>query len=373
VIDRPVLIAGGGIAGLGVATIRRIAPVCVALVLALMPHLSAAQGLGETLAVVRSTPYADSQGVADNLATIRRWVLFGESYCEQPDRHLLLDRRWRFLGYIDDGDTPAVTIERLNAARQRMAESGRVGQAVPGTADAAGYPFALACDQPFTDMADAISRVTGDNPEYRLWGTWDGMAIGTEAEPVSLADLFDAVVDYRRSQQRLSFPEDVIPVFLGKVIIESGGNKDALSADSAIGILQLLPAVLEDCGIPGRFRRHRIAQVDCALSLMEQNHRNLAGPFENRFGHLSETKGSLLYSMLLVQAYQIGVGRAVQLLEDPELGRAAAYFAEHHDNFSAEDILVGMIYHNLGRRDIGLRTLYYVTDTRLATEALSGK
>jgi hypothetical protein len=29
-----------------------------------------------------------------------------------------------------------------------------------------------------------------------------------------------------------------------------------------------------------------------------------------------------------------------------------------------------MIFHNLGRRDIGMLTLYYVTDTQLATEAL---
>jgi hypothetical protein len=71
-----------------------------------------------------------------------------------------------------------------------------------------------------------------------------------------------------------------------------------------------------------------------------------------------------------VQAYQIGVGRTVHLLQDEELAKAARYFSEHHERFSAEDILVGMIYHNLGRRDIGMLTLYYVTDTRLATEAL---
>jgi hypothetical protein len=77
--------------------------------------------------------------------------------------------------------------------------------------------------------------------------------------------LFQADVDYRRQQQRLSFPDGAIPVFLGKIIIESGGNKDALSADSAIGILQLLPEVLDDCEIPDDFRRHRMAQVDCAV------------------------------------------------------------------------------------------------------------
>ena len=78
----------------------------------------------------------------------------------------------------------------------------------------------------------------------------------------------------------------------------------------------------------------------------------------------------MLYTLLLVQAYQIGVGRAIQLLHGEELGEAARHFAAYHDQFSAEDILVGMVLHNLGRRDIGLLTLYYVTDTRLATAAL---
>ena len=332
--------------------------------------VATAQESGDALAVVRNMPYSESRGVASNLATVRSWVLFSESYCEQPDRHLLLDRRWRFLGYITDGDSADGTIVRLNEARRAMADSGRVAQWVPGTANTNGYPYALACDQPFADMPDAIARVTGDDPEFLVWGTWDGMAIGTEAEPVSLADLFRFVVDYRREQRRLTFPDSVIPVFLGKIIIESGGNKNALSADRAIGILQLLPEVLDDCGIPEPFRRHRIAQVDCALRLMEQNHRNLKDPFDDRFAHLPEAKKSRLYALLLVQAYQIGVGRAIQLLQDAELGAAARHFATFHEQFSAEDILVGMIYHNLGRRDIGMLTLYYVTDTGLATKAL---
>lgn len=337
---------------------------------ALFAPTLAAQQLGDTASLVRSMPYADSQGVADNLATVRRWVLFGESFCEQPDRHLLMDRQWRFLGYIDDGDSPDVTLARLNESRQEMAESERVTRWIPGSSSTNGYPFALSCDQPFADMADAIARVTGSDPDYRLWGTWDGMSVGTESDPVALEVLFQSVVSHRRQQGLLSFPEDVLPVFLGKVIIESGGNKNALSTDQAIGILQLVPEVLDDCNIPASFRRHRMAQVDCALRLMEQNHRNLQEDFGAVFGHLPDAKRSRLYSLLLVQAYQIGVGRAVQLLEDAELSKAASYFAANHERFSAEDILVGMIYHNLGRRDIGMRTLYYVTDTRLATEAL---
>ncbi|HKI74373.1 MAG TPA: hypothetical protein VJ998_07015, partial [Pseudomonadales bacterium] len=77
-----------------------------------------------------------------------------------------------------------------------------------------------------------------------------------------------------------------------------------------------------------------------------------------------------LYRLLLIQAYQIGVGRTIELLQGEQLGRAARYFAAHADRFSAADIQVGMIYHNLGRRDIGMMTLYYVSDVRIASEAL---
>jgi hypothetical protein len=103
---------------------------------------------------------------------------------------------------------------------------------------------------------------------------------------------------------------------------------------------------------------------------VEQNHRNLKGPFIEVFGHLPPQKRDLLYDLLLTQTYLIGVGRATELLNDHVLGEAARYFAVNHLRFSAEDILVGLIYHNMGRRDIGLRTLYYVTDVHLAQSAL---
>ncbi len=210
----------------------------------------------------------------------------------------------------------------------------------------------------------------GEGDEYRVWGTWDGMTVGTKEDQVSLIELFRVVYEHRKAQGRFTFPDSVMSSFLGKTIIESGGQKNALSAKAARGIMQLRPEVLDDCEIPQAFRLHRMAQVDCALRLVEQNHRNLREPFETVFGELPDTKRERLYGQLLTQAYQIGVGRTVQLLEDEDMGSAARYFADNHARFSAEDIQVGMIYHNVGRTDIGLRTLYYVTDIRLAQDAL---
>lgn len=320
--------------------------------------------------VIRATPYRESRGVAANLSTIRRWVLFGQSYCADAQRHLLLDRRWRFLGYMNNTGSADGNLEKLNTERRRLAAEGRVETWHPGADNTRGYPFALSCHQPFVDMPEAIARLTGSDPDHRLWGTWDGMRIGEPDEPVSLITLFREVHEHRAAQGLFSFPDAMIPVFLGKIIIESAGQKNALSSEAARGIMQLRPEVLDDCRIPEAFRLHRIAQVDCALRLVEQNHRNLRDPFEAVFGHLPQDKQQSLYAFLLTQAYQIGVGRSLELLQDEELGRAAAHFAEHHTRYSAEDIQVGMIHHNIGRRDIGLLTLYYVTDSRLALAAL---
>ncbi|WP_051235016.1 hypothetical protein [Marinimicrobium agarilyticum] len=322
------------------------------------------------LEVVRQTPYWESQGVAQNIATIRTWVLFSTGYCSEPDRHILFDRRGQFLAYIDNADSSKETVERLNQTRARLVAESRVKLWSPGSTTSRGYPFALACHQPFVDMNEAIDRLTGTSEEYRLWGTWDGMTVGAKDQPVSLIKLFEVVYEHRKAQGRFSFPDGTMATFLGKTIIESGGQKDALSRQAAQGIMQLRPKVLNDCQVPEPYRLHRMVQVDCALRLVEQNHRNLKEPFDAVFGHLPLKKREALYDLLLTQAYQIGVGRAIDLLTDSELGKAARYFAQHQALFSPEDILVGMIYHNVGRTDIGLRTLYYVTDTRLAQKEL---
>lgn len=331
---------------------------------------TATEPLESWLEVVRQTPYWVSQGVADNLTTVRRWVLLSESYCTEPKRHLLYDHRGRFLAFVNDADSSEETIARLNQTRKQLAQEGRAKHWSPGADGQRGYPFALGCHQPFADMNEAVARLNGSQDDYRLWGTWDGIRVGDADNPVSLVELFRVVYEHRKDQGRFTFPDSVMPSFLGKTIIESGGQKQALSRQAARGIMQLRPAVLDDCEIPEAFRLHRMAQVDCALRLVEQNHRNLEAPFRERFGELPEEKRERLYGLLLTQAYQIGVGRTTELLQDEELGRAARYFAEHQVRFSAEDILLGLIYHNMGRRDLGLRTLYYVTDARLAQGAL---
>ncbi len=324
--------------------------------------------------VVRDSPYWVSRGVHGNLVTIRRWVLSGESYCEDENRHIFFDRRAAFIGWFANEDGREATQGRINAVREQMAADGRVDAWAVGGNGATGYPFALSCNQPDARLADNVARYTGDDADARLWGTWDGMRVGEEDAPVSLHRAIREVYDYRREMGRVTLPETVLATLAGKVIIESGGQREALSAVSARGVMQLTPAALGDCEIPERFHLHRLAQIDCALYLVEQNHRNLQPAFDQRFGHLPDDKQEELYAMLLLQAYHGGIGRVIALLgddtvDDDTLGGAARYFARHHAHYTAGDIALGMIFHNLGRNRLGFASLYYVTDVSIARDA----
>ncbi len=319
--------------------------------------------------VIRRSPYWESQGVYANLATIRRWVLASEGFCSRQARHILFDRRMRFLGYFDDEGPRDANQTRLNEERRRLAEAGTVEAWVPGDQGRIGYPFALSCTQPHARLDDALARYTGTDPSARLWGTWDGMRVGSRSDPVPLHQAIRAVYEDRRERGRISLPEHVLGMLAGKTLIESGGQRNAASRAGALGVMQLSPAALADCRLEAPFRLHRLAQIDCALYVLEQNHRNLAPVFDATFGHLPEGKAELLYRLILVQAYHGGVGRVIELMTGPELNGAAVYFAEHHEPFTAGDIALGLIFHNLGRRDLGFASLYYVTDVHIAMDA----
>ena len=343
----------------------------VLLLLCCLLPVSASEADGPAwLTPVREAPYWISSGVYQNIVTIRRWVLTGSSYCETPERHILYDRRGRFLGYISNALNPVETQFRLNHARARYMEQGQVDSWVAGGPDTLGYPFALSCDQPHVDMAAALRRYFGQEADSQIWGTWDDLSIGSESETVSLHQALRSIYATRIAQQRLNLPEE-LPLYLaGKLLIESGAQARAHSSANARGIMQLSPAVLNDCGIAERNHWHRMAQIDCALRLLNQNARNIAPLFEARFGDLPEAKRQRLFTLLLIQAYHGGAGRVIALLEDAQLSRPAAYFARHQDRFSAGDIAFGMIFHNLGRNRLGLASLYYIADVEIAVAEL---
>jgi hypothetical protein len=319
--------------------------------------------------VVARTQYWESQGVYANLVTIRRWVLTRGGYCEEADRHILFDRRMRFLGYLTDAGERAATQDRINAQRRRLAETQAVEVWVPGAEDRSGYPFGLSCDQPHAHLPALVARYVGDDADARLWGTWDGLRVGSEESPVSLHAAIRQVYEERRAAGRIDLPEPILSTLAGKVIIESGGVREAESRAGARGIMQLSPAALADCQLQEPYQLHRLAQIDCALKLLEQNHRNLKPAFDERFGQLPAPKAEALYRMLLIQAYHSGVGRVRSLLTDASLDGPAQYFAARAERFAAGDIALGMVFHNLGREQLGFAALYYVADVGIATAA----
>jgi hypothetical protein len=322
---------------------------------------------------IRASPYQESRGMHGNLATLRRWVLAGDGYCSSKDRHILFDRRMRFIGYLQDVGERDANQARINDKRRELAAAGRVEAWMPGDDGRIGYPFVLSCNQPDAHLDVTLARYTGDIEEARLWGTWDGMAVGTPDDMVSLHQAIRQVYEYRRDMGRISMPVDVLRMLAGKVIIESGGLREALSPAGAQGIMQLSPAALGDCGLEPRFHLHRLAQIDCALSLLEQNHRNLEPVFAAHFADLPQPKAQRLYQLLLIQAYHGGVGRVMAMMTDDDLNGPARYFAGNHERFSAADIALGMVFHNLGRDRLGFASLYYVTDVTLAADAVCAR
>ena len=321
-------------------------------------------------AIVRASPYWVSQGVYQNILTIRRWVLKESGYCSSPDRHILFDMRGQFLGWISNGDDSAATQKRLNDTRQSLHDKGLTEEWIAGDANTKGYPFALACDQPHVNLDLAVGRYLGARTKDRVWGHWDDLSFATREQPGSLHGALMYIVQRRSEQNRFTLPA-VLPNYLaGQILIESGGQVRAHSRANAKGILQLSPSALKDCQIKPANYWHRLAQIDCALRLTHQNARNLQPAFDERFGHLPESKREALFVLMLVQAYHGGASRVQALLDDETLAKPAEYFASHHERFTAGDIAFGMVFHNLGRDRLGLASLYYVADVQLATEAL---
>ena len=332
--------------------------------------INKAQPSVEWTQVIRRLPYSFSKNFYQNFSTIRQWVLFEQGFCEVTDRHIFYNARGRFLGYMDNLESQQQTQKKLNQVRKAMFDAGKVKFLIPGSKHTIGFPFALNCNQPHANFKQSLARLRGDSKVDRLWGTWDGIAAGTKDKPISLIQLVNKV--YRAKSKILKQP--VKPrefrYFLAQIIIESGARKNGLSKANAIGLMQLRPEVLKDCQIPERFYRHRMAQVDCAVRLYQQNRRNLKPAFDKVFNHLPEAKRDRLFSLLLIQSYHGGIGRISRLLSDPEFTRASKHFAQHHDNYSAEDIATGIIFHNLGRLELGLASLNYATDIVIVASKL---
>ncbi|MBV1908999.1 MAG: hypothetical protein KUG78_06725 [Kangiellaceae bacterium] len=325
------------------------------------------------LTVIRQIPYQYSNNFHENLSTIRSWVLFEKGFCEKPNRHILFNSRAEFLAYIDNMDSKSETQQKLNDTRRQLVVDKRSPNWIVGSDQSIGYPFGLNCNQPHAKVEESFARLLGESESDKLWGTWDGLKAGTKDKPISLVDLVELVYSHKSKQIGQAVVAEEFRHFLAQIIIESGAKKNGLSKQNAIGLLQLRPEVLLDCQIPKKYYRHRMAQVDCAVRLFQQNRRNLEKVFNPLFGHLPEDKKAVIFSMLLVQTYHSGIGRMANILTEQKLNQAASFFATNHQHYSAEDIATGIIYHNMGRQDLGMASLYYVIDVAIVANKLCEK
>jgi len=132
---------------------------------------------------------------------------------------------------------------RYTLGYARSVRNISVFQRLPAPCRAPKLPARPPDDEPVhRRIGEVIDRLTGEEAPYRVWGTWDDMTAGARNKPVSLVELFQQVYQYRKQQGRFSFPDSIMPHFLGKTIIESGApKKNALSLQAARSIMQLRP------------------------------------------------------------------------------------------------------------------------------------
>lgn len=321
--------------------------------------------------VAQKTPMDAVVGAFDNIQSIRQWVLYGQEACADKEKHILFDGTGNFLTDVPTKkDERKENQEKINQAREALAQEAKIAFWAPGKLSNPGYPFALACEQPEVDMKGATERYLGQDRADRFYGSWKGIKVGSRKKPVSLHEALKIVYDARQKQGKLSFPSSQLSYLSGQVLIESGGKRDVKSSSRAVGVLQLLPSVLRECGVRKRNYYNRIAQIDCALQLTEQNHSFLQEPFKQQFASLPPHKQKELYDLILIQAYHGGVGRVRSLLADPDLSLPAQFYAKDDRPFSAGDIAFGMVYNNLGKKQLGMASLYYVADVTLAAREL---
>ena len=173
----------------------------------------------------------------------------------------------------------------------------------------------------------------------------------------------------------------------GKYIVESGGHRNAKSKH-AIGIMQETPFNITNeyrCNIPWEERKNEFAQIHCAYTLTQMNNDVLNNQFKDMnsktfnkwFGHLNKKERKNLYrekyevfdevfenvpdrkreelrGLMLAHMYHAGTLYGTRLLARGEGGNASRHFATNHEEYSAADMMVSILFHNYGAKNRGL-------------------
>jgi hypothetical protein len=313
---------------------------------------------------VRNQPYdVITEDVFENWYELRSWVLLSDGPCGEKDSHIFANINGEYLGCFKNDSSLVSQQGFIDQYRKELYEQN-ISDVVLN--QRSGYPFAYNCDN--ESFKEAIGRMTGDSTDYLLSGSWEHISV-PEQNPISIIEAVHLI----NEKNNHNLPEDILKRFFGQIVIESRGKKDLRSRKGARGMMQILPSVLERCGVEPQYYEHRFAQIDCALDQLNRSYHIMQSRVDRALPNIDATRRDELAQWMATHAYHAGSGRMSRLFGPTRTGAAARELNQHSEkykNFTAEDLGIFLINHNIGRDGIGRATMKYTLDTQVAGDAI---
>lgn len=299
-------------------------------------------------------------GVAKRWEDNRRNIFLGEGFCSDKKTHAFFDFNGEYLGSIENSSDPIENQNRINNKRKELSDRLSIPM-YEGSLSEWGYPIAISCDFD-TDkkIYYGLKIHYGEVEEGLMTGTIrDDNITYFSVQRKPLEFVFNGMLkkgDYNLSDYTLSLVK-------GQCFIESSGNRETRS-NSAYGICQISKEVFHnECEKKSVDIYHRMEQVSCQLSTLERLERNFKNKVKNLFSHLDEEEQEVLTSIFALQAYHTGYGNIRSLLFNSKL-------PEDIEKYSPEDLHLTLILSSYGANSVGVNSITYVTDTKIASKLI---
>lgn len=199
-----------------------------------------------------------------------------------------------------------------------------------------------------------------------------GSGADTELNDEGYSELFERVAQ-RYSNQDPFEHYDLERILPALMIVESQGDKDAISPRGARGILQIMPNTftsLHGCNYNINNIEHRILQADCAAQELIRNYEFLEPYVEGEFGnYMLATQRRELTELLAISAYNNGIGNLRGAIQDYWPFFEGAYLRRIPFTDGIQD-LVPEIIESSSDDDLGSQSLGYLPKFMKIYEAL---
>lgn len=317
-------------------------------------------------AMVDSIPTTEfSEDIFENWYATRGDLFKHQGACAKPDRHILVDFNGNMLMYLDNTKNDLglnTTQETIDATRDSLYQHGYAD--LVHRTDGANYPFAYSCDHSIYE--DGLERVLGHDTNYLLHGTWQDFSV-PKTSAISIVDAVQQINEHFDHD----LPEDVIKRLLGQLVVESSGRKYAVSDAGAVGMLQLLPSTMDDCGVDKSNYFHRFAQIDCALSELKKTYNTLDGAIDNALPNFSEQTRDELAAWMTTQAYHAGRGNIAKIFgEQGTVAYNLNLQADEFSNYTGKDLGMILMIENFGKFNLGPKAMTYALDSEIIGDQL---